>query len=113
MPSFAYVALKPDGSKAQGTLDASDRAEALRLLDRGRLQPVSLKESANGAAAASGKGAKSSSGKAGDPRGSKAKANGKAGAPAAAADGKAKPEEEPLPTGPSSSAARSSCSPRS
>ncbi len=44
MPTFRYRALKVDGSKAEGTLDANDRSEALRRLGRGGLQPLSLKE---------------------------------------------------------------------
>jgi len=42
MPTFAYSALKPDGSLARGELTANDRAEAMRRLDRSGLQPVSI-----------------------------------------------------------------------
>ncbi|MGI8602305.1 MAG: type II secretion system F family protein [Verrucomicrobiales bacterium] len=43
MPIFAFSALKSDGSMTSGELTASDRAEAMRRLDRSGLQPVSLK----------------------------------------------------------------------
>ncbi len=46
MPLFAYKALATNGSIATGELDAADRPEALRMLDRKGLQPVHLKESA-------------------------------------------------------------------
>lgn len=53
MPTFAYSALKPDGSLAKGELNANDRAEAMRRLDRSGLQPVSIRATeANGGAAA-------------------------------------------------------------
>ncbi len=42
MPVFSYTALKPDGSKAEGELEASDRPEAFARLDRSGLQPVAL-----------------------------------------------------------------------
>lgn len=42
MPTFAYSALKPDGSLARGELTANDRGEAMRRLDRSGLQPVSI-----------------------------------------------------------------------
>lgn len=42
MPTFAYSALKPDGSLTKGELTASDRSEAMRRLDRSGLQPISL-----------------------------------------------------------------------
>ncbi len=42
MPTYRYRALKMDGSKAEGTLDAADRSEALRRLNRGGMQPLSL-----------------------------------------------------------------------
>lgn len=44
MPSFAYKALSAKGSVATGELEAADRSEALRLLDRKGLQPVNLSE---------------------------------------------------------------------
>lgn len=44
MPAFAYKALSAKGSVAAGEIDAADRAEALRLLDRKGLQPVSISE---------------------------------------------------------------------
>ncbi len=46
MPLFAYKALATNGSVATGELDAADRPEALRMLDRKGLQPVQLKETA-------------------------------------------------------------------
>ena len=42
MPTFAYKALKADGSQINGELDASDRHGAMDLLDRGGLQPLNL-----------------------------------------------------------------------
>ncbi len=47
MPLFAYKALSSNGSVTTGELDAADRPEALRMLDRRGLQPVNLKESAS------------------------------------------------------------------
>jgi len=44
MPLFVYKALASNGSVAAGELDAADRPEALRMLDRKGLQPVQLKE---------------------------------------------------------------------
>ena len=54
MPTFAYSALKPDGSLARGELTANDRGEAMRRLDRSGLQPVSIavKDAAGSAAPA-------------------------------------------------------------
>ena len=51
MPLFAYKALNNQGSVTTGEFDAADRTEALKLLDRRGLQPVSLRESATAAAA--------------------------------------------------------------
>ncbi len=56
MPTFAYSALKPDGSLAKGELTANDRGEAMRRLDRSGLQPVSL-QVRDDAAPAAAKGA--------------------------------------------------------
>jgi len=50
MPLFAYKALAANGSVTTGEIDASDRPEALRVLDRKGLQPVNLKETASAAA---------------------------------------------------------------
>ncbi|MEO5917387.1 MAG: type II secretion system F family protein [Luteolibacter sp.] len=50
MPLFAYKALAANGSVTTGEIDATDRPEALRLLDRKGLQPVNLKETAVAAA---------------------------------------------------------------
>ena len=44
MSLFAYEAIQPDGTKTKGELEAGSRAEAYRLLDRERLQPISLNE---------------------------------------------------------------------
>ncbi|MFK7851377.1 MAG: type II secretion system F family protein [Akkermansiaceae bacterium] len=46
MPLFNYKALSSGGTVATGEIEASDRPEALRLLDKRGLQPVNLKESA-------------------------------------------------------------------
>jgi general secretion pathway protein F len=42
VPTFAYKALKADGTQINGELDASDRHGAMDLLDRGGLQPLNL-----------------------------------------------------------------------
>ncbi len=47
MPIYAYKALSATGGVQTGEVDAADRPEALRVLDRRGLQPVSLKESAS------------------------------------------------------------------
>jgi general secretion pathway protein F len=47
MPLFAYKALSSNGSVTTGEIDATDRPEALRMLDRKGLQPVNLKETAS------------------------------------------------------------------
>ncbi|MCW1924059.1 type II secretion system F family protein [Luteolibacter arcticus] len=52
MPLFAYKALSSSGGVQTGEVDAADRPEALRVLDKRGLQPVSLKESASAAATA-------------------------------------------------------------
>jgi general secretion pathway protein F len=46
VPVFSYKALSASGGVQTGEVDAADRPEALRVLDRRGLQPVSLKESA-------------------------------------------------------------------
>ena len=51
MPLFAYKALNNKGSVTTGEFDAADRTEALRVMDRRGLQPVSLRETATAAAA--------------------------------------------------------------
>ncbi len=48
MPVFSYKALNSSGGVATGELDAADRPDALRMLDKKGLQPVSLKESTGG-----------------------------------------------------------------
>lgn len=47
MPIFAYKALASNGSVTTGEIDAADRPEALRVLDKRGLQPVNLRESAS------------------------------------------------------------------
>jgi type II secretory pathway component PulF len=49
MPIFAYKALATNGSVTTGEIDAADRPEALRMLDRKGLQPVNLRESTTSA----------------------------------------------------------------
>ncbi|MBJ7284717.1 MAG: type II secretion system F family protein [Akkermansiaceae bacterium] len=51
MPLFAYKALATNGSVTTGEIDASDRPEALRVLDKKGLQPIHLKEVAVAATA--------------------------------------------------------------
>ncbi len=51
MPLFAYKALAANGSVTTGEIDATDRPEALRLLDKKGLQPVNLKETSGGGVA--------------------------------------------------------------
>lgn len=46
MPVFSYKALGPNGAVTSGEIDATDRPEALKVLDRRGLQPVALRESA-------------------------------------------------------------------
>ena len=79
MPVFAYKALNAKGSVTSGELDAADRPEALRMLDRKGLQPVNLRETA-GIAAAVEKGAK--------PKSDELKS------------ASSKPDEAPIPEGP-------------
>ena len=81
MPLFAYKALAANGSVTTGEIDAADRPEALRVLDRKGLQPVNLRETA---AAVS---ARKSSG------GAKAKTEESDRA-------KPEPKEAPIPEGP-------------
>jgi general secretion pathway protein F len=47
MPVFAYKALSAKGSVTNGEIDAADRPEALRMLDRKGLQPVNLRETSS------------------------------------------------------------------
>jgi len=56
MAIFTYKALSANGSVTTGELDAADRGEALRRLERKGLQPVQLKQS--GAASKSAAGSK-------------------------------------------------------
>jgi type II secretory pathway component PulF len=82
MPLFAYKALAANGSVTTGEIDASDRPEALRVLDRKGLQPVNLKETA--AAVTSKKTSGNQKAKADDDR----------------AKGKTEAKETPIPDGP-------------
>ena len=60
MAVFTYKALNSKGAVSQGEIDATDRTEALRLLDRKGLQPVFIKEASavNAASAKPSKAAK-------------------------------------------------------
>ncbi|MEN6627044.1 MAG: type II secretion system F family protein [Candidatus Sumerlaeia bacterium] len=51
MVTFAYRALKADGSIAEGTIDASARPDAIHQIEGRGLTPVSVKEKSGGAAA--------------------------------------------------------------
>ena len=70
MPTFAYSALKPDGSLARGELTANDRGEAMRRLDRSGLQPVSIavKDGAAAVATVAAPAKKTAEGKAEEPK---------------------------------------------
>lgn len=46
MPLFSYKALSTNGTVATGEIEAADRPEALRTLDKRGLRPVNVKESA-------------------------------------------------------------------
>ena len=46
MPLFTYKALSTNGTVATGEIEAADRPEALRTLDKRGLRPVNVKESA-------------------------------------------------------------------
>jgi general secretion pathway protein F len=61
MPLFAYKALASNGSVSTGEIDATDRPEALRMLDRKGLQPVNLRETAPAVQAAKKSAAKAKS----------------------------------------------------
>jgi type II secretory pathway component PulF len=52
MPQFAYKALGPNGALKEGSLDASNRSDAMRQVELLGLKPVKLAESAGGAKAA-------------------------------------------------------------
>jgi len=82
MPVFAYKALTSGGALTTGEIDATDRPEALRLLDRKGLQPVNLKETTSAVTAARKSDTKA---KSGEPQRSAAKADAK---------------ETPIPDGP-------------
>ncbi|MEO7099611.1 MAG: type II secretion system F family protein [Luteolibacter sp.] len=83
MPLFAYKALASNGSVTTGEIDATDRPEALRMLDRKGLQPVNLKETA--AAVSSKKTSGNAKAKADDAKASRSKEDTK---------------ETPIPEGP-------------
>ncbi len=75
MPLFAYKALASNGSVSTGEIDAADRPEALRMLDKKGLQPVNLKETA--AAVTAKKTSGNAKAKADDAKASKDKAEAK------------------------------------
>ncbi len=50
MPYFSYKALASNGTVATGEIEANDRPEALRTLDKRGLQPVNLHEFSRSAA---------------------------------------------------------------
>ncbi|MFZ9936263.1 MAG: type II secretion system F family protein [Luteolibacter sp.] len=83
MPLFAYKALATNGSVTTGEIDAADRPEALRKLDRKGLQPVNLKETSSAVSAR-----KTTNGKA------------KEKADALRSDAKADSAEDAIPEGP-------------
>lgn len=85
MPVFAYKALAANGSVTTGEIDAADRPEALRVLDRKGLQPVNLKETTGATPAARKSG------------GTKAKAE---EAPKPSAKSNAATEDAGIPEGP-------------
>lgn len=47
MPQFSYKALSANGAVSTGEIEASDRSEALRVLDKRGLQPINVSESAH------------------------------------------------------------------
>jgi type II secretory pathway component PulF len=75
MPLYAYKALATNGSVTTGEIDAADRPEALRVLDRKGLQPVNLRETA--AAVSAKKSTGGAKGKTEEPDRSRAKADAK------------------------------------
>lgn len=56
MPLFAYKALAATGAVTTGEIDAADRTEALRVLDKKGLQPINLIETAASGLAKKSKG---------------------------------------------------------
>lgn len=82
MASFTYKALSGSGSVVTGSLDAGDRGEALRLLDRKGLQPVNITQAAA------------------DPKAAAAKAGAKKAAPVPAQASAQKASDKELPEGP-------------
>ncbi len=86
MPIFAYKALSASGSVTTGEIDAADRPEALRVLDKKGLQPVSLRESTT-TTVATKKSRPSGKGKSEDQKSDRRNA-------------KEDPAEKPIPEGP-------------
>jgi general secretion pathway protein F len=82
MPLYAYKALAVNGSVTTGEIDAADRPEALRMLDRKGLQPVNLRETSSTSAA------------------SAQKTNAKAKSDDAARSAKTETKDVPIPDGP-------------
>jgi len=54
MPHFAYKAMQLDGALVEGSLEASNRQEAMRQVEVRGLKPIRLAEAAGGAAGKSG-----------------------------------------------------------
>jgi type II secretory pathway component PulF len=52
MPRFIYQAVQIDGQRTQGEIEARNRAEALRLLDLQKLQPIRIQEKSGSKATA-------------------------------------------------------------
>lgn len=53
MPAFTYIACKPDGSRARGTLESRDRCAAIAQIERETGVPIHLAESSIGEAKSS------------------------------------------------------------
>jgi general secretion pathway protein F len=88
MPLFAYKALSANGAVTTGEIDAADRPEALRVLDKKGLQPVNLKETSTpNASKKSAAAAKAAPGAKAKPDESSSKS-------------KADSDEKPIPEGP-------------
>ena len=67
MGIYTYQALRSNGEKVTGQLQARSRTEAYRKLDEQNLQPVSMAAGEEGAAAQSGSGSALPGGPSGSP----------------------------------------------